>query len=142
MLARDLLAVKGAAVETIGPEESISEALRIIYEKRIGSLVVVEDEKLLGIISERDILSDCFQQGVYVGDKKVRELMTKNLIIGLTSDPLDYIMGVMTENRIRHLPIMEDGRLAGIVSIGDVVKYSLEKVKIENRYLRDYIMGY
>ena len=139
MKVKNLLAKKGTGVETIGPDNTVFEALCVLKLKRIGSLVVMDGSKVVGIVTERDILNECFERSESLRQTKIKDIMTKNIIIGIPDDTLNYVMGVMTQNRIRHLPIIEDERLVGIVSIGDVVKYLLEEMEVENRYLKDYI---
>jgi len=140
MKVRDLLQAKGAAVMTIHPEATLYEALAALVHHRIGSLVVTNDAgKVTGIITERDLLRECVAHGEQIKDIKIREVMTTHLIIGIPDDDVGYVMGIMTHNRIRHLPIMEGQRLEGLISIGDVVKAQLEETEFENRYLKDYI---
>ena len=150
MRIKDILQKKGSAVRTIGPDETVAEAVDRLCEHRIGALVVIGDGgKLVGIISERDVLrasGEAFKQLADVpraaaAPKRVKDIMTKSLIIGLPDDTVDYVMGVMTQNRVRHLPVVADGKLVGIVSIGDVVYASLGETTYENRLLRDYIHG-
>ncbi|MGE5558666.1 MAG: CBS domain-containing protein [Bacillota bacterium] len=141
MKVRNLLAKKGAHVETIGPETTVFEALCVLKLKHIGSLMVLSGEKVLGIVTERDILNECFERSDALRQRKVKDIMTKDIIIGVPDDTLDYVMGIMTQNRIRHLPIIDDGHLTGLISIGDVVKYLLDEKEMENKYMRDYISG-
>jgi CBS domain-containing protein len=101
--------------------------------------VLDDDGHPLGIISERDVLRECHRREGQLGQVAVREIMTRDLIIGVPDDDLDYTMGIMTTNRIRHLPIVDGGRIAGLISIGDVVKACLEETAYENRYLKEYI---
>jgi CBS domain-containing protein len=140
MKIRDILRGKGAQVVTIGPDATIHDAMTALVVHRIGSLVVLDQKgKIVGIITEWDILRECAARSEYVKDTTVREVMTTNLIIGLSDDEIGYVMGIMTQNRIRHLPILTGERLEGIISIGDVVKAQLEETEFENRYLKDYI---
>jgi CBS domain-containing protein len=106
----------------------------------VGALVVTTAEgKVVGIITERDLLRVCAARSGEIDDTRIAECMPANLIIGLPEDEVGYVMGIMTNNRIRHLPIMNGERLEGIISIGDVVKAQLEETEFENRYLKDYI---
>lgn len=150
MRIKDILDKKGTAVRTIGPDETVAEAVSQLCEHRIGALVVVGDGgKLVGIISERDVLresQEAFRQlagpaRAAAAPKRVKDIMTKSLVICLPDDTVDYVMGVMTHNRVRHLPVVADGKLVGIVSIGDVVYASLGETSYENRLLKDYIHG-
>jgi CBS domain-containing protein len=140
MKVRDLLQVKGTAVMSIHPEATLHDALAALVRHRIGSLVVLDDAgKVAGIITERDLLRECLLRGEQLKDLQVREVMTTRLIIGVPEDQVSYIMGIMTHNRIRHLPIMDGQRLEGLISIGDLVKAQLEETEFENRYLKEYI---
>lgn len=140
MKIRDLLRGKGTAVVTIRPEATIHDAMTMLVNHRIGSLVVTEEQgRIIGIITERDILRECAARSEQVKNTRVQEVMTTNPIIGVPDDEVGYVMGIMTNNRIRHLPIMAGERLEGIISIGDVVKAQLEETEFENRYLKDYI---
>lgn len=140
MKIRDILCGKGAEVVTIHPEATIHQAMQVLVHHRIGSLVVIgERGKIAGIITERDMLRECAAHSESVKETTVREVMTTNLIIGVPDDEVSYVMGIMTHNRIRHLPIIAGERLEGIISIGDVVKAQLEETEFENRYLKDYI---
>jgi CBS domain-containing protein len=140
MKIRDILRGKGAEVVTIHPEATVHQAMQVLVHHRIGSLVVIgERGKIAGIITERDILRECAARSEGVKETTVREVMTTNLIIGVPDDEVGYVMGIMTHNRIRHLPIIAGERLEGMISIGDVVKAQLEETEFENRYLKDYI---
>jgi len=152
MKIKDILEKKGSAVQTTGPDATVADVLRRLSEHRIGALVVVgEDGKLAGIISERDVLRECGERCSRPGDptrgmeavclRLVKDIMSTSLIIGLPDDTVDYVMGVMTKNRVRHLPVVEQGKLVGIVSIGDVVNAVLREATYENRLLMDYIHG-
>jgi len=137
---RDILRSKGTAVVTTRPDATIHEAMTLLVTHRIGSLVVTDEPgKIVGLITERDILRECAARSERVKATRVQEVMTTNLIIGVLDDEVGYVMGIMTQNRIRHLPIMAGEHLEGIISIGDVVKAQLEETEFENRYLKDYI---
>jgi CBS domain-containing protein len=138
---KDLLEAKGNEVVTISPTAPLEDALRLLVEKNIGSLVVAEEKVVLGIMTERDVLRLVSKDRDRVGEMEVQELMTRNVIVGLPDDSLDYVMEIMTRNRIRHLPVVDTGWLHGIVSIGDVIRALRTKVEAENRYMRDYIQG-
>jgi CBS domain-containing protein len=140
MKIRDILRGKGTEVATISPEATIHEAMTILVNRRIGSLVVTDEKrKIAGIITERDILRECTARSERIKETLVREVMTTDLIIGVPDDEVGYVMGIMTQNRIRHLPVMSDEHLEGLISIGDVVKAQLEETEFENRYLKDFI---
>ncbi len=152
MQIRDILQEKGTEVVTIEAGCTIHDAIGRLNEHKIGALIVTgEGEKIIGLITERDILRVCGGHCVRLDDPPAREettcpsfvqdAMTKDPIIGVLDDDLDYVMGIMTKNRIRHLPILDDESLAGIISIGDVVNAHLKETEFENRMMRDYIQG-
>jgi CBS domain-containing protein len=152
MRIRDILQEKGAEVVTIGAGRTIHDAIGKLNEHSIGALVVTgEGEEIVGIITERDILRICGSNCVRLNESTAREesdcpslvqdAMTKELIIGVPDDELNYVMGIMSKNHIRHLPILDNASLTGIISIGDLVNAHLEEKVFENRTLRDYIHG-
>ncbi len=144
MRIRDVLQKKGTDVYTVGPEETVPAIVDMLNERRIGALVVLAaDGEVAGIVTERDVLRN-YGRCVGAGEDlpvKVADIMTTELIIGVPDDKIQYAMRVMTRERIRHLPILEEGRLAGIISIGDIVKATMEEIEFENRMLKDYIQG-
>ena len=140
MKVKDILESKGSAVATIPADASLHDALERLIELRIGSLVVVDGhDPIVGVLTERDLLRECAIHPEGMRAMTVREIMSSNPIIAVPEDEVAYIMGIMTHNRIRHLPILDGERLAGMISIGDVVKAQLEAAEFENRYLRDFI---
>lgn len=141
MKIRDILAQKGSHVRTIGPDSTVRDAIRTLVEHRIGSLLVTEGDEIVGIITERDILREACHHAGRLDQRQVREAMTAELIVGVPDDDLNYAMGVMTKNRIRHLPVMDGRKLQGIISIGDLVWASLTEAEFENRNLKEYITG-
>ena len=152
MRVRDILPRKGSDVVTIGEGKSVHDVICRMNERAIGALVVVgQDGEVAGIITERDVLRECGERCTRLAEPPtdahrscpamVEDVMTMDLIIGVPEDALSYVMNVMTKNRIRHLPILDSGELAGIISIGDVVKALVDESAFENRMLRDYIQG-
>jgi CBS domain-containing protein len=140
MKVKDILKNKGTAVASIPADASLHDALERLIRLRIGSLVVVDGhDPIVGIITERDLLGECAVHPEGLKEMTVREIMSTNPIIAIPEDEVAYIMGIMTHNRIRHLPILDGERLAGMISIGDVVKAQLEAAEFENRYLKDCI---
>lgn len=142
MRVRDLLRSKDRRVVTAASSTPVREAMRLLIENRISCLPVITDgDRLIGIISDKDIFRKVHEtDGVY-HELTVGELMTSDLLVGVEDDDVRYIAGVMTNNRIRHVPIVESQKLIGLLSIGDVVKIQMENIQIENRYLKDYIDG-
>lgn len=133
---------KSNAVRTIGSERTIEEAVEQLVENNIGSLIVMEGRRPAGIVTERDILKCCANGMRESARRKVADVMTRDLIVGEAGDSVDYVMGIMTRNRIRHLPIVDEGQqILGMVSIGDVVESQLREKTYENRHLREYISG-
>ena len=142
MKIKEILKRKGDHVHSIGPDETLKDAMSRLVEHNIGSLMVKAPEgEILGIITERDILRQCAAGKKGPDGIRVSDVMTKDLIIGLPDDDLNYVMGIMTKNRIRHLPVMDGDELEGIISIGDVVNAHLREAEFENRMLKDYIHG-
>ncbi|RMD47423.1 MAG: CBS domain-containing protein [Alphaproteobacteria bacterium] len=143
MLVRQILASKGSsAVETIAPEATLAEAARRLREKRIGALVVSGDgARPEGILSERDIVAALARQGALCLEQTVAEVMTAEVATCAPSDRADDVLARMTAGRFRHMPVMEDGRMVGLISIGDVVKARLDELAHENAALADMIMG-
>jgi CBS domain-containing protein len=140
MKVRDILRTKGSQVYDVNADATVQAAVAILMQHRVGALLVRNAEnRVCGIITERDVLRECLHRSAELDRVPVREAMTKQLIIGLPDDDIGYAMGVMTQNRIRHLPVMEGDRLVGLISIGDVVKACLEETEYENRYLKEYI---
>jgi len=140
MKVHDILAVKGNRVVTIEKTTTVIDAMSIFAANRIGSLLIVDkSNSILGIIGARDVLMAVVNHLEKIRTMTVEAIMTTNLIIGTEDDHVDYILAIMTENRIRHIPIMSGRELKGMVSIGDVVKALLKEKDVENRYLKDYI---
>ncbi len=142
MTVQAILNVKGSDVATASPDASVKDVVRQLKDRGVGALVISDDGRTLqGIISERDVIRGLARQGPGVLDARVSELMTKDVSTGKLTDTIAGVMTTMTTRRIRHLPIVEDGALCGIVSIGDAVKARLSEVESEAHALRDYISG-
>ncbi|MFO7849123.1 MAG: CBS domain-containing protein [Spirochaetia bacterium] len=123
---KDILSHKGSEVWAVNPETKVREALKLMKEKNIGALLVVDkDEELQGIFSERDYArktDPSNTQGVCPADKNVSDLMTKSVVYIKDNQTVDQCMAIMTEKRLRHLPVLHEGKIGGLISIGDVVK--------------------
>lgn len=142
MKAKDILLTKGPDVYTIIGDKTLNDALKSLVKNNIGVLPVINDMgRLDGIISERDILRAIQQTGIDCLSKKVSDYMTRNIIFADFDDNINYIESVMTSNKIRHIPILKDMALIGLISIGDIVKATLSDKDFENKYLLDYIHG-
>jgi CBS domain-containing protein len=142
MNVETILRSKGREVATIRPHETVGAAVNELVSRNIGALVVSENgESVDGIISERDIVHALAARGTDLMSLKVGEVMTKPVVTCDPTDSVDRLMAEMTNRRIRHFPVVRDGRLCGIVSIGDVVKSRLDEVEYEARSLRSFIAG-
>jgi CBS domain-containing protein len=136
----DILDEKGREVLSIGGEATVFDAIKRMVEANVGSLLVLEDGKLAGIITERDYLRRVTLEGRTEKETPVREIMSTPLVYVTPETSLDECMAVMTERRIRHLPVLaEDREVLGLVSIGDLVKYRSKKQDVQIRLLTDYI---
>ncbi len=144
MKMRDVLAQKEGAVHALPPDALLTEAMERMNRHRIGCLMVIDSEGVpRGILSERDILRHVAENPAGTVSGTVRETMTPRaqLIVATEDDDLDYAMRVMTENRVRHLPVVGQGKVVGVVSIGDLLKSQLTDKEHENKMLQDYITG-
>ena len=131
---------KGSEVATIAPDRSLLSAAAELGRRRIGALVVVgADGSVAGILSERDIVAAIARDGATVLEQAVRNVMTADVITCSPTDTMEQLMSAMTEQHIRHLPVLRDGALVGIVSIGDVVKHRVAEIQDEATALGDYI---
>ena len=136
-----ILSSKGSEVATIGADNRVSEAVASLGERRIGALPVVEGDRIVGIMSERDVIYCLRDHGAEVLDWPVSRVMTSPAITAEPVTPVLSALALMTERRIRHLPVAEGGRLIGIVSIGDLVKYRMDRIEAEANAMRSYIQS-
>lgn len=141
MTIHAILADKGSDVATIGPDERMSQAVAKLGEKRIGAMPVVEGRQVLGIISERDVIYCLRENGAACLDWPVSRVMTSPAVTVDTSTRVLSALAMMTKRRIRHLPVVSGGDLIGIVSIGDLVKYRMERIEEEAEAMRAYIQS-
>jgi len=140
MTVKAILSVKGTDVFTIEPTATLAGAAKLLAERKIGALVVTgPDHRVVGIVSERDIVQELAASGAAALDLPLTEVMTRKVITCSASDTISSVMERMTAGKFRHLPVLDQGRLAGIVSIGDVVKHRLQEMEREQSALRDYI---
>ena len=142
MIIRDILDMKGAKLHAISPDQPLSEAVHLMMALDIGSLLVMEGEHLAGIITPHDILRALDHCRCDLTTVPVKEVMTQNLYIGSPEDTVDDVRGVMTENHISHLPVMEDHKLVGLISFHDVAKAALKATAFENMLLKRYIKNW
>jgi CBS domain-containing protein len=140
MTIRDILKMKGHAVVTVAPTSSVKHAMTELVRHGIGAVIVYDDE-MRGILTERDVLRAAAGDLFRLDSALVQDLMTRNVISASPEADINEVMHLMTERRFRHLPVVDDGQLAGIISIGDVVNAMRQSVEAENRYLHAYIQG-
>jgi CBS domain-containing protein len=138
---RQVLNAKGYAVETVAPETSVYDALQKMSNRGIGALVVVEKGAVCGLLSERDYARKVVLQGKKSQEIQVQEIMTRRVITLEPEQTVEACMVLMTDKRIRHLPVLEEGRLIGILSIGDIVKAVIEAQRLTIEELESYITG-
>ena len=136
-----ILSSKGHEVATIGAGDPVRAVVEQLGERRIGALPVVEGDRVVGIISERDVIYCLRSHGAEVLDWPVSRVMTAPAITAEPETPVLSALGLMTERRIRHLPVAQGGRLIGIVSIGDLVKFRMDKIEAEADAMRSYIQS-
>lgn len=142
MLVSDILKVKGPEVFTIGKEKTVADALAVLVINKIGALLVLDDNaRIVGIVSERDVLRFAYEKPQDFTTLKIQDIMTKDVIVVEKGDELEYVESIMTNNRIRHLPVVHNKVLVGIISIKDLVKALLKDTRADNKYLFDYISG-
>ena len=135
-----ILEEKGGSVVTVPPHRTIDEAIHQLAEKRIGALIVSDaDKAVIGILSERDVMRALAKEGVAVLDAPVSRYMTAKVDTCTRATSIEELMEMMTEGRFRHVPVVEDGHLIGVVSIGDVVKRRIAAVEADYQAMRDYI---
>jgi CBS domain-containing protein len=132
---------KGSAVETIAADATVFDAVRLLGEKRIGALPVIEGERIAGIMSERDVIYCLRDHGPEVLDWPVSRVMSSPAITADSKTEVLTALALMTQRRIRHLPVVEGGEIRGIVSIGDLVKHRMERIEAEAEAMRTYIQS-
>ena len=136
-----ILAAKGRDVASIEPNAPLSAAVALLAEKRIGALVVLGvDRRIVGILSERDIVRALAEHGAQTLDMPVSQVMTRRVSTCTEGETIPSIMERMTQGKFRHVPVVDQGRLAGIISIGDVVKHRLQQMESDSAAMRDYIL--
>lgn len=139
MTIADIMRGHGTDIYTALPDETVKTVAARLAEKRIGALPVVEGDRIIGIFSERDVIYGLATHGAAMLDKVVRDVMTAPAITVTADTPIMSALSLMTRRRIRHLPVADDDRLTGFVSIGDLVKYRIERIEAEAAAMRDYI---
>ena len=136
-----LLRTKGHGVLSVSPELSVFEALKVMAEKNVGALLVLEGERLVGVFSERDYARKVILKGKSSKDTPVREIMSSHVLYVRPEQTIEDCMALMTDKRVRHLPVLEHGQLVGVISIGDVVKALIAEQQFIIAQLQNYITG-
>ena len=139
-IVKEILEPSSKMIITISRDKSVADAISQMVEHEVGALIVVEDDKPVGLFTERDVLKCWTRKGEkHFRDIKVAEVMTVNMIIAEQDDDLCYVTTIMIKNRIRHLPVLDKGKIIAMLSIRDVVKAQVTDLRAENHYLKDYI---
>ncbi|WP_419252088.1 CBS domain-containing protein [Caulobacter sp. ErkDOM-YI] len=140
MLVSQILKDKGDLVFTASPQETVGAAAALLHTRRVGAMVVLDaDEAIVGILSERDIVRVIAKEGAGALNKPIAACMSAEVIFAQPEESIDILLERMTDRRIRHLPVVRDGRLVGIISIGDLVKYKINEAQAEAEGLKAYI---
>ena len=139
MRISDVLRGKGSTVATVGPQASVGGLVAELAKHNVGAMVVVDGGAVVGIVSERDVVRQLNERGSGLLDAPVSEIMTTSVFTCLPTDSVDSLAATMTERRIRHMPVVVDGELTGIVSIGDVVKSRIGELESDREQLESYI---
>lgn len=140
MIVRSILKSKGMNIERVSPDTSILDVSKILQQKRIGAVLVMNGQEIKGVLSERDIVRGICTYGADVLTRPASDLMTREVVTCDMDDTVHALMELMTNNRIRHLPVLDKGKLAGIISIGDVVKNRIAETEMEAQALKEYIV--
>jgi CBS domain-containing protein len=141
MKVKDILRVKGNTILSVAPDTIIFDALYLMGEKNVGALLVMENEKLVGIFSERDYARKIILKGRTSLDTQVSEIMTEEVITVCPEETIGECMMLMSQRRIRHLPVLQSNEVVGVISIGDVVKYIIEEQELVIEHFKLYISG-
>jgi len=139
MLVSQILKAKGDLVFTAGPQETLGAVAALLHSRRVGALVVLDNDEVVGIVSERDLVRAIAEVGAAALAKPVSHFMTREVVFAEPGETVDVLMGRMTDRRVRHLPVCRDSRLIGVISIGDLVKHRISEVTAEADGLKAYI---
>jgi CBS domain-containing protein len=139
MTVRSILDSKGHQIQSVEPSVKLSDAIKLLSERKIGALLVMSQGRIEGILSERDIVRVLGDRGASVLEEPVSAAMTRKVVTCRQSDTVSGLMEMMTLGKFRHLPVVEDGKVVGLISIGDVVKRRVQEYELEQEALRDYI---
>ena len=142
MLVKNLLESKPKEVVSAAPDTSLEDAMNVLIQNNIGCLPILDDSgELVGIVSDKDIFRKVHETRGQYHSLSVADVMSTNLIVGLPDDDISYIAGIMRKNWIRHVPIVEEGEVVGLVSLRDILKTTSKTTEVENRYLKMYMDG-
>lgn len=141
MLVSQILKTKGDLVFTVTPNDSVSSVTALLHARRVGALVVLDSGKVVGIVSERDVVRIVAEQGASALDKPISGCMTCDVLFAAPGETVDALLERMTDRRVRHLPVCQEDKLLGIVSIGDLVKHKIAETEAEAEGLKSYIAG-
>jgi len=139
MTVRSILNAKGHQVMNVGPDAKLAAAIKLLGEKKIGAVLVMDQNRMEGILSERDIVRVLGERGASVLDEPVSNVMTRKVVGCKETDTVAEIMEMMTTGKFRHLPVIDNGQVVGLISIGDIVKWRVGEYEAEQEALRDYI---
>ena len=139
MTVRAILDSKGHQIQSVEPEAKLAAAIRILSERKIGAVLVMSNDRVEGILSERDIVRVLGERGAAVLDEPVSVVMTRKVVSCRQADTVSAIMEMMTLGKFRHLPVVEEGKVVGLISIGDIVKWRVREFEAEQEALREYI---
>ena len=139
MTVRTILDSKGHSIVSVEPEAKLAAAVKLLSERRIGAVLVMSKGRIEGILSERDIVRVLGERGAGIMDEPVSEVMTRKVVSCRQNDTVAAIMEMMTTGKFRHLPVVEDERVVGLISIGDIVKWRVQEYETEQEALRTYI---
>jgi CBS domain-containing protein len=139
MTVRSILNTKGHQIVSVGPDASLAAAVKLLGEKKIGAVLVMHQSRVEGILSERDIVRVLGERGASVLEEPVSNVMTRKVVSCKETDTVAEIMEMMTTGKFRHLPVIDNGKVVGLISIGDIVKWRVREYETEQEALRDYI---
>ena len=139
MTVRAILDTKGHQIESVEPDARLSSAIKTLAERKIGAVLVMSEDRIEGILSERDIVRVLGERGAAVLDEPVGAVMTRKVVSCKQADTVAAIMEMMTSGKFRHLPVTEEDRVVGLISIGDIVKWRVREYEAEQEALREYI---
>ena len=142
MIIRDILNMKGGQIFSIAPDGRVADAVRLMVEQDIGSLVVLDGERMAGMLTFREVLIGLNANGGNLGDLRVKSLMVAEPVCGSPDDSIDRLRAVMTKNHVRYLPVSDAEKLLGVISFHDVAKSVIKETSFENRLLKRYIKNW